>query len=93
MLLENIKLVISEIDGIITEGLVGFGEMNIPMFKQFFIKDFEAINEIKKHWGFVFISSDPSNKNIGSIMKFLKENYAGKYDGQEASKIAKERIV
>lgn len=69
--LSSVKLVISEVDGIITEGLVGFGEINIPIFKQFFIKDFEAINEIKKNWIFVFISSDPhinmsmcKNRNI-----------------------------
>lgn len=56
--LNSIKLVISEVDGIITEGLVGFGEMNIPMFKQFYVKDFEAINIIKKNWKFAFMSSD-----------------------------------
>jgi 3-deoxy-D-manno-octulosonate 8-phosphate phosphatase (KDO 8-P phosphatase) len=54
----NIKLVVSEIDGIITEHLVAFGEMNVVMFKQFYIKDFEAINLIKKDWGFAFLSSD-----------------------------------
>ena len=58
MNLNNIKLVISEVDGIITEGLTGFGELNTPMFKQFNMKDFEAINLIKKNWGFVFISTD-----------------------------------
>ena len=69
--LDKIKLVISEIDGVITEGLVGFGEMNIPMFKQFYVKDFEAINLIKKNWKFAFMSSDAAinmslcrNRNI-----------------------------
>ena len=56
--LSNIKLVISEVDGIITEGLVGLGEMDLTMFKQFYMKDFEAINLIKKGWGFTFLSSD-----------------------------------
>lgn len=55
---ENIKLVVSEIDGIVTEHLIAFGEMNVVMFKQFCVKDFEAINLIKKDWGFSFLSSD-----------------------------------
>lgn len=54
----NVNLIVSEVDGIITEGLTAFGELNIPMSKAFFVKDFEAINEIKKHWKFVFLSSD-----------------------------------
>jgi 3-deoxy-D-manno-octulosonate 8-phosphate phosphatase (KDO 8-P phosphatase) len=56
--LSNIKLIVSEVDGIITEDNVGLGEMAMPMFKMFCIKDFEAINELKKHWDFVFLSSD-----------------------------------
>ena len=58
--LKDIKLIISEVDGIITDGLSGMGEMDITMFKQFYIKDFEAINRIKKHWLFVFLSADAS---------------------------------
>jgi len=30
--------------------------------------------------------------NIGSIMKYLKENYAGRYDGKLASEVAKELL-
>lgn len=56
--LNNIKLIISEIDGIVTEHLTAIGELNIPMFKQFNMKDFEAINLIKKNWNFIFMSSD-----------------------------------
>jgi len=59
--LSNIKLVVSEVDGIITEHLVGYGELNTVMFKQFYTKDFEAINLIKKQgWRFAFLSSDAS---------------------------------
>jgi len=54
----DIKLVVSEIDGIITEHLVGFGEMGTVLFKQFCLKDFEAINLVKKNWNFVFLSSE-----------------------------------
>jgi YrbI family 3-deoxy-D-manno-octulosonate 8-phosphate phosphatase len=56
--LSKIKLIISEVDGIITEGLVGMGEMNIPMFKQFHLRDFEAINLIKRDWKFAFLAAD-----------------------------------
>jgi 3-deoxy-D-manno-octulosonate 8-phosphate phosphatase (KDO 8-P phosphatase) len=55
--LSNTKLIISEIDGIITDGFSGIGEMDITMFKHFYIKDFEAINMMKRHWDFVFLSS------------------------------------
>ena len=55
---KDIKLIVSEIDGIITEGLSGIGEFNTTMFKEFYIKDFEAINLIKKYWTFVALSSD-----------------------------------
>lgn len=55
---KEIKIVISEVDGIITEGLSGLGEMNTTMFKQFYVKDFEAINRIKRDRVFVFLSAD-----------------------------------
>lgn len=58
--LRNIKMVVSEIDGVITDGTVGFGEFNTPIFKKFCLKDFEAINLIKKTTSFGFISSDAS---------------------------------
>jgi YrbI family 3-deoxy-D-manno-octulosonate 8-phosphate phosphatase len=58
--LSNIQLVVSEVDGIITEHLVAIGEFNTVMFKQFCMKDFEAINLIKKDYMFVFLSSDAS---------------------------------
>ena len=60
MSFKDIKIVVSEIDGIITEHLTAIGELNTVMFKQFYMKDFEAINRIKKDWGFVFLSSDAS---------------------------------
>ena len=58
MKFNDIKLVISEVDGVVTEGLAGVGEMNITMFKQFYTKDFEAINQIKKERKFAFLSAD-----------------------------------
>lgn len=56
--LAKIKIIVSEMDGIINEGTTALGEMAIPMFKTYCDKDFDAINEIKKHWTFVFISND-----------------------------------
>jgi uncharacterized protein YqeY len=31
-------------------------------------------------------------KSIGEYMKYFKDNYSGKYDGKELSKIIKEKI-
>jgi 3-deoxy-D-manno-octulosonate 8-phosphate phosphatase (KDO 8-P phosphatase) len=56
--LSKIKIIVSEMDGILNDGTVAFGEMAIPMFKSFSTKDLEAINEIKRHWPFVFMSAD-----------------------------------
>lgn len=69
--LNEIKIIISEVDGVITNGLNPVDELgNIP-FKNFCHKDFEAINELKKTFKFVFLSSDNKvsfnfmrNKNI-----------------------------
>ena len=56
--MDSIKLIVSEIDGIVTEGLTPIDELgNIP-YKIFNEGDFEAINELKKHCTFVFMSSD-----------------------------------
>ena len=56
--LSNIKIVVSELDGVITEHLAGLGEMDSMLFKQFYLKDFEAINLIKQYWKFAFLSSE-----------------------------------
>jgi 3-deoxy-D-manno-octulosonate 8-phosphate phosphatase (KDO 8-P phosphatase) len=77
----DIKIVASEVDGVITEGLAGIGEMDVVMFKQYYLKDFEAINRIKRDYKFVIISSDASinqslcrQKNIPYF--FSKDKYA-----------------
>lgn len=54
----DIKIIISEIDGILTNHSAGFGELNSILVKNICLKDFEAINLIKKDWGFVFLSSE-----------------------------------
>ena len=55
---KNIKIIVSEIDGIITEDMTAFDVMGNVIFKQYYMKDFEAINKLKETFTFVFISSD-----------------------------------
>lgn len=55
---ENMKIIVSEIDGIVTEHLSGIGEMDTVMFKQYYMKDFDAINQLKSNCNFIFLSSD-----------------------------------
>ena len=55
---ENIKVIISAVDGIITEYLSPLDELGNTLFKSYHMKDFEAINELKKAYKFVFISKD-----------------------------------
>jgi len=57
---EKIKLIVSEMDGIVNKGLSGIGEMNVTLFKQYCLKDFEAINELKKTFIFAFVTADNS---------------------------------
>lgn len=55
----EIELIVSEIDGIITEHLVPMDEMGNVPFKEFYMKDFEAINMIKKlGYKFIFVAKD-----------------------------------
>lgn len=56
--LSDIKVIASEIDGVVTEHLSPIDELGNVLFKQYYMKDFEAINEIKKHYTFVFISKE-----------------------------------
>jgi 3-deoxy-D-manno-octulosonate 8-phosphate phosphatase (KDO 8-P phosphatase) len=58
--LNNVKLIISEVDGVLTNGDFYFDALgNIP-FKGFYFKDFEAINLLKRSFKVVFVSSEPS---------------------------------
>lgn len=56
----KVKLIVSEVDGIITDHLIHVDELGNVPFKGFYMKDFEAINELRKTFGFVFLSSDNS---------------------------------
>ena len=56
---EKIKIIVSEVDGIVTEGMDSIDTAGFKVMKSFYMKDFEAINEIKKHFKFIFLSRDP----------------------------------
>lgn len=57
--MSNIKLIVSEIDGVLTKGYSPTDELGNVLFKNYYTSDFEAINKLKE-LGFiiVFISSD-----------------------------------
>lgn len=57
---KKIKLIAFDLDGIVNEGLIGYGEMGTILFKQYNMKDFEAINELKKAFIVVVVSVDSS---------------------------------
>lgn len=80
----DIKLIISEIDGIITNGLRTEDEMGHVLFKSFNVKDLAAINELKKSYKFVFLSDDNSiNYNFcrrKNIPFYWAQNEEEKYE-------------
>lgn len=53
-----IKLIISEIDGVLTDGTYAEDELGNTIYKSFNHKDFSAINELKKYYKLVFMSDD-----------------------------------
>ena len=56
--LKSIKLIVSEVDGVITTGECLEDEMGHVFYKVYQSKDFSAINELKKNFKFVFLSDD-----------------------------------
>ncbi len=54
----GLKVIVSEVDGIITEDLMPIDELGNVLFKNFCMKDFEAINHLRKVYKFVFLSRD-----------------------------------
>jgi 3-deoxy-D-manno-octulosonate 8-phosphate phosphatase (KDO 8-P phosphatase) len=74
--LPNLKIIVSEVDGILTDGILPMDEMGNVLFKHFCHKDFEAINELKKHFKVAFISND----NHISYNMFRRKNIPFFYD-------------
>lgn len=56
--MDNMKLIVSEIDGIITDGTMFIDELGNVPFKNFNVEDFDSINKLKKDCNFVFLSDD-----------------------------------
>lgn len=56
----KIKIIVSEIDGIVTDHKVYIDELGNVPFKSYHMGDFEIINELKKTFTFIFLSSDNS---------------------------------
>jgi len=54
----KLKVIISEVDGVLNSGEHPIDELGNVQFKVFNFKDFEAINELKKHFKVVFVSAD-----------------------------------
>ena len=82
--LKNIKLIVSEIDGVITDGTRAEDEMGHVLYKVYQSKDFSAINELKKNFKFVCLSDDNHiNYNMckrKNIPFFWARNEKEKYD-------------
>lgn len=56
--LQNVKIIISEVEGVLTNGVFPIDELGNVPFKNFYHKDFEAINLLRRHFKLVFISGD-----------------------------------
>lgn len=81
MKFDNIDIIVSEIDGIITNGQSALDYLGYTPFKFYCNNDFEVINELKKMFTFVFVASDPAvsytimrSKNIPTYFVTNKEN-------------------
>lgn len=77
----NIELIVSEIDGVITDGNAPLDYLGYSPFKFYCGKDFEVINELKRNFTFVFLATDASvsynimrSKNIPSYFPSRQEN-------------------
>lgn len=70
MNIKNIKLIVSEVDGVITDGRVAIDEMSNVVFKNYYLRDFEAINSLKRKYTFCFLSS----QNEVNYNLFRKKN-------------------
>lgn len=55
---KSVKLIVSEIDGVITNGERAEDEIGHVLYKVYQSKDFPAINEIRKNCKFAFLSDD-----------------------------------
>ena len=82
----SIKLIVSEIDGVITSGECPEDEMGHVLYKRYQSKDFAAINEIKKNYKFVFLSDD-NNVNYNMCRRRNIPFYWGKNEHEKYEKL------
>ena len=82
---KNIEIIVSEVDGIITDDRNSTDTMNNILFKNYCAKDFDIINVIKPYYTVVFLVEDPTisygvmrSKNIPFY--FTKNKYELKVD-------------
>ena len=54
--IEKIKLIISEVDGVLTDGLIPYDALGNVPFKNFKDTEFDIINKIKRDFDVVFVS-------------------------------------
>jgi len=81
---KNARLIVSEMDGIITDGTYAEDEIGNVFYKVYQSRDFDAINDLKKYFKFVFLSSDNRiNYNMcrrRNIPFYWGKNEKEKYD-------------
>ncbi|RLI66685.1 MAG: hypothetical protein DRO67_00745 [Candidatus Asgardarchaeum californiense] len=79
-----IKLIVSEIDGVLTNGTYAEDELGNTLYKVFNQKDFFVINELKKYYKVVFLCDDNKiNYNMcqrKSLPFYWGKGSKGKYE-------------
>lgn len=82
MSFSNIEIIVSEIDGVITNGCDAIDYMNNTMFKTFCMRDFEAIDKLKEYFTFVFLASDHTVSYNIMRMRNIPAYFATKKDNK-----------
>ena len=63
----KIKLLVLDIDGVLTDGIKPIDEDGNVLWKNFYDKDFSALNELRKWFDVVFLSGDNRiNENMAA---------------------------
>jgi len=83
---KNAKIIVSEIDGIITNGGRAEDEMGHVVYKVYQSKDFSALNEIKRNFKFVFLSDD-NHINYGMCRRRNIPFYWGRNEEEKYQKL------
>lgn len=84
--MKNIRLIVSEIDGVITDGKHAEDEIGHVTYKVYQSKDFSAINELKKNFKVVFLSDD-NHVNYNMCRRRNIAFYWGKSEREKFEKL------